>query len=190
MSSDNQAEFNGWAKVEILGRQSHTGMVRTEAYGQAVMFRIDRPEIPEREETLKHPDWVGDTRCPAGSIVRRAKIEAVTVLVGSGSIYRIIPCTEEVALKAIVEASERPPLQLVRLPESAQIAEAAPLRERDPDDDDDEDDSDPPIVSMTPEEMYNTYREHFLHLELLPWSTLSATDRKCWTDYLYSLKAE
>ncbi len=118
---DNQAEFKGWAKVEVMGHQSHIGYVTTEAYGQAVMFRIDRPEIPEREETLKSPDWVGETRCPIGTVVKRPKIEAVTVLVGSGSIYRMIPCSEQAAIKAI-ESGERRPLMLVRLPEGAQIA--------------------------------------------------------------------
>jgi hypothetical protein len=98
--------------------------VTTEAYGQAVMFRIDRPEIPEREEILEHSDWIGQQRCPVGTVVRRPKIEAVSVLVGAGSIYRIIPCTEEVALKAIAENEHRP-LILVKLPELAQLAAAA-----------------------------------------------------------------
>ena len=42
--NENQAEFKGWAKVEVMGHQSHIGYVTTEAYGQAVLFRIDRPE--------------------------------------------------------------------------------------------------------------------------------------------------
>lgn len=119
--STNQAEFKGWARVEVMGHQSHIGYVTTEAYGQAVLFRIDRPEIPEVEEPLATSGWVGEQRCPAGTVVKRGKIEAATVLVGSGSIYRIIPCTEEVALKAIRD-SERRPLMLVKLPELPQIA--------------------------------------------------------------------
>jgi hypothetical protein len=124
--SDNQAEFKGWARVEVMGHQSHVGYVTTEAYGQAVLFRIDRPEIPEAEETLAGPEWVGEQRCPAGTIVKRPKLEAATVLVGSGSIYRMIPCTEAVAMKAIRE-SERRPLILVKLPEVAQLP-AAPVQ--------------------------------------------------------------
>ncbi len=55
MSEMSQAEFTGWARVEILGHQSHVGYVRTEAYGQAVLFRIDTPELPEREYVLTEP---------------------------------------------------------------------------------------------------------------------------------------
>jgi len=134
--SDNQAEFRGWARVEVMGHQSHIGYVTTEAYGQAVLFRIDRPEVPEVEEALAHSEWVGEQRCPAGTIVKRGKIEAATVLVGSGSIYRMIPCTEEVAMRAIRE-SERRPLILVRLPDTPQITGPAVL-----DGSDDEDDLD------------------------------------------------
>lgn len=53
--NENQAEFKGWAKVEVMGHQSHIGYVTTEAYGQAVLFRIDRPELPECEQTLEAP---------------------------------------------------------------------------------------------------------------------------------------
>jgi hypothetical protein len=196
MSSDNQAEFRGFARVEVMGHQSHCGFVTTEAYGQAVLFRIDRPEIPEHEETLDHADWVGETRCPAGTVVRRAKIDAVTVLVGSGSIYRIIPCTEEAARKAIINESERRPLSVVRLPESVQIAEVAPRRRRIEDDNDpyedgpdDEEKEDLPIVAMTPEALYDEYREHFTYLTLPAWISPGATERVCWTEFLYALKA-
>src|SRR6266567_2000773 len=132
--SDNQAEFRGWAKVEVMGHQSHTGFVTTEAFGQAVLFRIDRPEIEEREITLTEPDWIGDQRAPAGTIVKRPRIAAATVLIGAQSIYRMIPCDEATALKAI-ETSERRPLILVRLPEAAQIAAADPDDQEDNDED-------------------------------------------------------
>lgn len=130
-----------------MGHQSHIGYVTTEVYGQAVMFRIDRPEIPERDIALTESDWVGERRCPVGSIVKRPKIEAVSVLVGAGSIYRMLPCTEAAAIKAI-ESSERRPLILISVPELTQIAgaEVAVTIERwpggstDPDDEDDEHD--------------------------------------------------
>lgn len=121
MPEQTQATFNGWAKLEIMGHQSHIGYVTTEAYGQAVMFRIDQPEVPESEDVLTESDWICNQRVPAGAVVKREKIEAVTVLVGSGSIYRIIPCTEAVAMKAIRDGQRRP-LSLVRLPESVAIA--------------------------------------------------------------------
>ena len=130
-----QAEYKGFARVEINGHNTHIGYVTTEAYGQAVMFRIDRPEIPEREETLAESGWINNQRCPAGTVVKRPKIEAVSVLVGAGAIYRIIPCTEEVALKTISEGELRP-LILVKVPEMAQLAAATSGGYAEPDDED------------------------------------------------------
>ncbi len=121
MSEINQAEFKGWAKVEVMGHQSHIGFVTTEAYGAAVLFRIDQPEIAECEETLTDSEWIGNTTLPAGTVVQRGKIEAVSVLVGAGSIYRIIPCTQEVARKAILE-NQRRPLIDVKLPGAKSLA--------------------------------------------------------------------
>jgi hypothetical protein len=130
---DKQNEFHGWARVEVMGHQSHTGFVTTEAYGQAVLFRIDRPELPEVEETLKHAEWFGEAYALAGSVVRRAKLEAASVLVGSGSIYRIIPCDEATALADIRQITRRP-LMVVKLADVKQIAEPA-----EPDEEGDED---------------------------------------------------
>ena len=86
MSEENQAQFNGWARVEVMGHQSHIGYVRTEAYGQAVLFRIDTPELPEREYTLKEPEYVDGRWTLAGAKVRRSATAGVSVLVGAGSI--------------------------------------------------------------------------------------------------------
>ena len=113
--SETQNEFKGWAKVEVMGHQSHIGFVTTEAYGQAVMFRIDQPAIPETEKTLTGREYTSAGYLPAGSVVREPAIEGVSVLVGSGSIYRIIPCTEAVAIKAVRE-TQRKPLVVVSMP--------------------------------------------------------------------------
>ena len=126
MSETNQAEFKGWARVEVMGHQSHTGFVTTEAYGAAVLFRIDQPEIPEAEETLTESQWIGNSTLPAGTVVKRGPIEAVSVLVGAGSIYRIIPCTEEVARKAILE-NQRRPLIAVKLPGAKALTPVTPI---------------------------------------------------------------
>lgn len=40
MSEQTQAKFEGWAIVDVLGHQRYVGYVTTEAYGQAVLFRI------------------------------------------------------------------------------------------------------------------------------------------------------
>ena len=111
---NSQNEFKGWARVEVMGHQSHIGYVTTEVYGQAVLFRIDQPSIPGCEETLTRSEWVGDVFAGAGSVVQRSAIEADSVLVGSGSIYRIIPCDEATAMSSI-RSGQRRPLHVVSL---------------------------------------------------------------------------
>ncbi len=133
--SENQTEFSGWARVEVMGHQTHIGYVTTQAFGRAVMFRIDQPAVPGAEETLERPQWCGDTYCGAGSVIKRGDIEAASVLVGAGSIYRIIPCDEAAAMKAI-RSSIQPPLMVVRLEMPKQIAGVNDAI--DPDYDDDE----------------------------------------------------
>lgn len=113
--SENQAEFNGWAKVEVMGHQSHIGYVKTEAYGAAVLFRIDTPELPAREYVMKRPGYVGSQWATAGSKVQRPARQGVSVLVGAASIYRICPCTEAAAMAAI-ESESRDDLKLIDVP--------------------------------------------------------------------------
>jgi len=137
-----QAQFNGWARVEVMGHQTHIGYVRTEAYGQAVMFRVDTPELPEREYELARPEWAGDTYCQAGTKVQRPAEPGVTVLIGAASIYRIVPCTEEAARKAI-EANRRTELKLVSLPPQMALAAAAPMSD---DSFDPDEENDPPKI--------------------------------------------
>jgi hypothetical protein len=135
------SDFTGFARVEVMGHVSHCGFVTTQAFGAAVLFRVDRPEIAEREITLTKSGWVDNRHCPAGTVVKRPKIKAATVLIGAGSIYRIIPCTEEAALLAI-EQNEARPLILVSVPESAQLpaGESKPKAwDEDPDDEEDDD---------------------------------------------------
>lgn len=122
--NDNQTEFSGWAKVEVMGHQSHVGYVTTEAYGQAVLFRIDSPALEECDEELTSSEYVEDKYCRPGSVIRRAAVPAASVLVGSGSIYRIIPCDEATAMKAIRLGTRRP-LAIVKLVEPARIAAAS-----------------------------------------------------------------
>lgn len=148
MAETNQAEFKGWARVEVMGHQSHIGFVETQAFGGAVLFRIDRPEIPEEEDTPTESDWVENRRCPAGTIIKRSAIPAATVLVGASSIYRIIPCDEATAMRAIKSNGNRP-LLIVKIADAPAL-EAAVARvtvdtyESRPDDYDDDDDEGPP----------------------------------------------
>lgn len=124
--NEEQAKFDGWARVEVMGHQTHIGYVRTEAYGQAVLFRIDTPELPARRYVLETPAYQGGGWLPAGSSVERPAAAGYSVLVGAGSIYRIFPCTEAAALRAI-EAGIRAELKLIELPPDKVLAAGAAL---------------------------------------------------------------
>lgn len=120
-----QANFEGWAIVEMMGHRREIGYVRTEAYGQAVLFRVDTPELPEREFILTSPESAEEAPglrrwCPAGTKVKRAATPARSCLVAPGSLYALNPCTEAAALKAIEHNTVRP-LILLELPERKQI---------------------------------------------------------------------
>lgn len=122
-----QAKFSGWAIVEIFGHQRYAGYVQTEAYGQAVMFRVDVPPLPERERITRTYEYVDDQprAIPPGSTVKEAAIEGFTKLFGAGSIYAMTPCTQEAAEKALEKMQSRK-LQLVKLAEERAIG-AAPI---------------------------------------------------------------
>lgn len=142
MDEQQQAQFNGWARVEVMGHQTHIGFVKTEAYGGSVLFRIDTPPLPEREYVLQEPAYVDEgDGCQSwqrkGATVRRLATEGVSVLVGAGSIYRIVPCTEQAALKAI-EAGTRSVLKLVSAPPDRALPEATSGDEAIDDDGDDD----------------------------------------------------
>lgn len=137
MSDQGQAKFEGWGKLEALGHQSCIGFISTQPFGQAVMFRVDVPELAAREVTLTRPEYDGEGRMlPAGSVVQRVAVAGYSVMYGAGSIYRITPCTEEAARTAIERECGRA-LKLVSLPPGQTLA--APV---DPFDDAEVDDPD------------------------------------------------
>jgi hypothetical protein len=143
--TEQQAQFNGWARVEVMGHQTHIGYVRTEAYGQAVLFRIDTPEFPEREYVLTEPGYVDGKWTLAGAKVKRAAKPGCSVLIGAGSIYRIVPCSEAAALKAL-ESSQRAELKLVELPPQMALAAGVEDPGDDEDDPDEQDDYEEPDI--------------------------------------------
>lgn len=142
MSDIPQAQFSGWARVEVMGHQTHIGYVRTEAYGGSVLFRVDQPQLLEREFVLEEPAYVGGKWTLAGAKVKRAASEGCSVLIGAGSIYRIVPCTEDAAMRAI-ESTQRAELKLVELPPQLALAASADSPDFD-DHDDDQDDGEEP----------------------------------------------
>lgn len=128
MEQTQQANFSGWALVELMGHQTEIGYVTTEAYGQAVMFRIDTPALEDREWTLEKPEYIqsvdGYKERSIGTKVKRAGLPAKSRLVAPGALYAINPCTEEAAKRAIERQVNRP-LILVDVPALALVASAS-----------------------------------------------------------------
>lgn len=124
---EKQAAFEGWAIVEMLGHRREIGYVTTEHYGGAARFRVDVPELVERDRALDRPEYlhtnIGYKALPRGTVVRRPAVPARSVLVGVQSIYALNPCTEEVAREAIESGINRP-LILLSMPPVAQISAA------------------------------------------------------------------
>lgn len=125
MMEPKQAAFEGLAIVEIFGHQKAIGFVTTEAYGSACLFRVDTPELPEREYILPRPAYTGTPEDPqtrewtaAGAKVKRLASPAASQLLGPGSIYRLIPCTEVVAREAIEDLIPRPLILLEPAPKA------------------------------------------------------------------------
>jgi len=153
--------FDGWAIVDVLGHQRYVGYVTTEAYGQAVLFRIDVPALEERERTMKAPGYISERGyVPAGTTVKEGAVAGYTKLIGAGSIYAITPCTQEAAYKAVEQAQPRPLMSVQLPPERALPVRDDAFDNDDPDgdfdnnltneDDDDEDDSDDDGVERIP----------------------------------------
>ena len=154
LPEQQQSRFDGWAIVDVLGHQRYVGYVTTEAYGQAVLFRIDVPPLEERERVTKRPGTIGAMYCPAGTTVKEGAVAGYTKLIGAGSIYGITPCTKEAALAAVEDMQARPLLSLA-LPSESALPPAADMTtcpvchssripcdcECDNDDDEDESDS-------------------------------------------------
>ena len=122
-----QANFEGWAIVEMMGHRKEIGYVTTQAFGQAILFRVDVPELPEREFVLRAPEYANtspDSRswCPAGTKVKRTASPARSCLVAPASLYALNPCSPEAARTAIERNIARPLIVLelpVRALESA-----------------------------------------------------------------------
>src|SRR5262245_55689676 len=124
MSTEQQAKFEGWAIVEMMGHRKEIGYVTTEYYGGASLLRVDTPGFDERDYEIKRPQWMtieGRYReVPAGSKVRRSSVPPRSVLVGPSSIYALNPCDEQTARKAI-ESTISSPLILLSVPEGKQL---------------------------------------------------------------------
>jgi hypothetical protein len=119
---ENYAGFIGWAIVELFGHQREIGYVSSRYFGTSCMFHIDVPGLPEREYTLKRPQYVDHTWTPEGAKVRKGATAGRTRFVGPGAIYALNPCSAEAAYAALEEMTEREvvllelPKEMAKLP--------------------------------------------------------------------------
>lgn len=138
--SEQQASFEGWAIVEMFGHNKAAGFVTTQQFGQACLFRVDTPDLPERDVKLNRPGYAGAEWVEAGATVRRPAEPARSKLIGPGAVYAINPCTEE-AVREYLESSRTLPLIVLDRPQRA-LPAALPESSGDPDNYDVDDDED------------------------------------------------
>jgi hypothetical protein len=138
-----QATFEGWAAIEMMGHRKEIGFVTTQAFGQAVLFRVDTPELPEREYVLEGPEYAGGRYCPPGTKVQRPASPAKSCLVAPAALYAINPCSEQ-AVMAMIERSISRPLIILELPPQSALStgldDHSDEQGEDLDDNDDRDD--------------------------------------------------
>lgn len=140
MTEQSQATYSGWAVVELFGHSREAGFVTTQYFGSACLFQVDIPELPEREETLKRPDWNDDGTklLPVGTVIRREAVPGRTRLIGPGAVYAMNPATEQ-AVRAALENGMRRKFAVVSMPEVPQL-EAPDSEEAEEEDDFEPDD--------------------------------------------------
>ncbi len=134
---EQTSKFEGWAVVEMFGHSREAGYVTTEYFGSGALFRIEVPELPEREVTLVRPEWIDGKLACAGSKVLRLAVQGRTRFIGPGAVYAMNPCSEEAALKAIEALSTRG-VKVVELVTQKELVAASSL----PGEDDYEEDGD------------------------------------------------
>jgi len=120
MSMEKQNQFSGWAVVELFGHSQEAGYVTTEYFGTACLFRVDIPEVEERQFALDRPEYIDGKLAPAGSVVKQPGVAGRTRLIGPGAVYAMNPGTEA-AVRAVVEEKRYRPIALVKLAETPVI---------------------------------------------------------------------
>lgn len=130
MSEQQQAKFEGFAIVEIMGHQTAAGYVTTEYFGNVGVFRVVQQEQPAEELTLPRDGSFDGHYLYAGSKVRISRPRA-ECLIAVSSLYRLTPCTEDEANK-----SQPKTVEILERAERKVLASVA-------DDDDDSDDDCP-----------------------------------------------
>ena len=55
------------------------------------LFRVEVPQLPEREVTLIRPEWIENEMVGAGSKILRGAVEGRTRFIGPGAVYAMNP---------------------------------------------------------------------------------------------------
>lgn len=100
-----QARFEGWAIVEVLGHRTMAGYAKTVYFGPNAMIHVTQPDVPVQERVLDRDQYVNGELCAAGSKIRISR-EKAEAFIGAGSIYQLTPCTEAAALARQPETIE------------------------------------------------------------------------------------
>lgn len=119
----DESEFSGWAVLEIFGHSKEIGYVSTKYFGGPALFRVDQPPLPERKYVLTSAQWIGEKLAGVGTEVLREAVPGKTAFVGPSAIFRMTPCSEETAIRAVEELIPAP-IKILHLVERKQIPAA------------------------------------------------------------------
>ena len=70
MIDQQQAKFEGYGLVEIVGHQRVAGFVTTEYFGNVAVFHVVMPEVAAEEIEIPTRQWIDTEYLEAGSRVR------------------------------------------------------------------------------------------------------------------------
>ena len=118
-------KFEGWAVIELFGHSRESGYVTTEYFGSGALFRVDVPELAEREETLTRPQWIDGQLAEIGSKIKRTGKAGRTRFIGPSAIYAMNPCSKDAAIRAL-EAMTPRDVQVIELVERKRLSGELP----------------------------------------------------------------
>jgi hypothetical protein len=133
------AKYDGWAVIEMFGHSREAGYVTTEYFGTGALFRVDVPELSEREVELTRPEWINGQLAGKGSKVLRSGVQGRTRFIGPGAVYAMNPCSQEAVMK-VIEAMSQRDVKVVELVTEKQLVSTLPGEPDDEEDDPYEDD--------------------------------------------------
>jgi len=105
--TENQAAFEGWAIVNVLGHQRYAGYVTTEHFGQTVLFKVVSPAREARTRIAEAGEYLGGDYAKEGWRVTDSEMPEETRYVGAASIYSMEPKSQERVLAELEEISKR-----------------------------------------------------------------------------------